>query len=52
MSKKHPNKCTTGTKTRCSYLNVIQPKAYGDGKPEILGFPHYPQRRCSYTHED
>lgn len=34
MSKKHPNKCTTGPKTRCSYLNVNQPKAYGDGKPK------------------
>ena len=34
MSKKHPTKCTTGERTRCSYLNVLQPKAYGDGKPK------------------
>lgn len=34
MSKKHPTKCTTGPKTRCSYLNVNAPKAFGDQKPK------------------
>lgn len=35
MSKKHPTKCTTGARTRCSYLNINAPKAYGDGKPKF-----------------
>jgi len=33
MSKKHPDKCTTG-RVRCSYLNINAPKAFGDEKPK------------------
>ena len=35
MSKKHPTKCTTGARTRCSYLTIHAPKAYGDSKPKF-----------------
>ena len=34
MSAKYPTKCTTGPQTRLSYLNVNQPRAYGDQKPK------------------